>query len=259
MCKTASRTPEENSLPIGSDCRRRRILFGLASVALAVPLRGLSAPAQDYPAEVAGVRLPRTPLCRRAYALCRSAAPAFLVNHSLRTYLFGAFHAAHQGYSFDTEAAFVAASLNDLGLLTSYATKEGSFEIDGADAAERLVREQGGSAAEAATVWNAIVMHDMHFAIASHQSPEAALVAAGAGADVIGPDEKEITAAAVREVVAAFPRLRFKAEFIALLTHHCERKPGVQNGTWLEGFCRQHSTVPPNRTERAIRDAPFAE
>jgi hypothetical protein len=37
-------------------------------------------------------------------------------------------------------------------------------------------------------VWKAIVMHDMRFAIAQHESPEATLVAAGAGADVVGPE-----------------------------------------------------------------------
>jgi hypothetical protein len=62
----------------------------------------------------------------------------------------------------------------------------------------------------------------------------------------------------VRSVVASLPRLQFKQRFIALLTDHCVRKPGAQNGTWgLEGFCRAHSTVAPSATEQAIREAPF--
>ncbi len=108
-------------------------------------------------------------------------------------------------------------------------------------------------------MWRAILMHDMRFSIATHESPEAELVAFGAGADVPGPDENMIRPEDVRQVIAARPRLDFKRQFIAILTDHCQRKPGAQNGTWLEGFCRAHSSVPPSATERAILDAPFQE
>lgn len=239
----------------------RRTFLALASAVLAAPWDCLIGKSADYPTEVAGISLPRTPLCQHAYVLCQSSAPAFLLNHSMRTYVFGALHAAHHQQRFDAEPAFVAATLHDLGLLKKFASETGSFEIDGADRAERLARDHGASVKESSTVWNAVVMHDMRFAVASHQSPEAVLVAAGAGADVIGPDEKMISAAAVRDVVAAFPRLQFKQEFIALLANHCDRKPSAQTGTWLEGFCRQHSRhgSADSRTEEAIRQAPFSE
>jgi hypothetical protein len=237
----------------------RRHFVASIAMALALPTGALCAGRQEYPEEVAGIRLPRTRLCVDAYKLCRSAAPSFLLNHCMRTYLFGALHAEHHHQAFDAETAFAAALLHDLGLLATFASKTGPFEIDGADGAEMLVRAEGGSAGEARGVWNAIVMHDMRFAIALHQSTEATLVAAGAGADVIGPDPDTISAAAVGQVVAAFPRLQFKRAFIALVADHCRRKPGAQSGTWLEGFCRQHSTFPTSGTERAILAAPFNE
>jgi len=237
---------------------RRQFVLS-AAVALVLPTGGLRAGPVDYPDEVAAIRLPRTRLSVEAYKLCRSAAPSFLLNHCMRTYVFGALHAAHHHQAFHAETAFVAALLHDLGLLADFASKTGSFEIDGADRAERLVRADGGSVGESRAVWNAIVMHDMRFAIALHQSAEATLVAAGAGADVIGPDQDMISAAAVQEVVAAFPRLQFKRQFIALVADHCRRKPGAQSGTWLEGFCRQHSTFPTSGTEQAILAAPFSE
>jgi hypothetical protein len=237
--------------------RRRFLLW--ASTSLLLPEQTLLAKPVDYPAQVAGIRLPRTSLCAAAYDLCRSAAPPFLLNHSLRTYLFGALHMAHQRQTFHAETAFVAAVLHDVGLLAPFASGTGSFEIDGAERAERLAREHGASSAEARAVWNAIVMHDMRSAIAAHQSPEAVVLAAGAGADVAGPDRDEIDAATMSEVVAAFPRLQFKNRFIDLLAEHCRRKPGAQNGTWLEGFCRLHSAVPDSATEQLIRAAPFDE
>jgi len=238
----------------------RRALLKLAASAAVLPWSLLRAAPVPYPSEVAGIALPRTRLAAAAYELCRSSAPAFLLNHSMRTYLFGALQSAHGPRGFEAESAFVAAALHDLGLLPAFASRAGSFEIDGADRAERLVREQGDPPGEGARVWNAIVMHDMRFAVASHQSPEAMLVAAGAGADVVGPDDPAVGPAQLREVLAAFPRLDFKRQFTALLADHCARKPGAQSGTWLESFCREH-TPNPSRSdlEEAIRRAPFAE
>ena len=133
--------------------------------------------------------------------------------------------------------------------------------IDLANRAESVAREFGARLVEARSIWNAIVMHDMDFAIAEHESPEAMVVAAGAGADFDGhnPEGEVISPAMTHIVVNAIPRLQFKQRFIALLADHCGRKPGVQNGTWLEGFCRAHSNVAPDGTEEAARSAPFDE
>jgi hypothetical protein len=237
----------------------RRSFVGYLAGLLACPSASVAGNPATYPTEVAGVRLPVTPLCMKAYELCRSAAPAFLVNHSLRTYVFGALYVSHEGQRFDPETAFVAAMLHDLGLLKEFSTQQTPFEIDGANRAENLVLESGGAAAEANKVWQAIALHDMRFPIAQHESPEATLVAAGAGADVAGPEENIVSAASVRGVVAAIPRLQFKQHFIALLADHCVRKPGAQRATWLEGFCRVHSTFPPSATEQGILAAPFDE
>jgi len=237
----------------------RRSFLGYFAGLLTCPSASVAVNPTAYPTEVASIRLPVTPLCMKSYELCRSAAPAFLVNHSLRTYVFGALYVSHGGQRFDAETAFVAAMLHDIGLLKVFSTPQTPFEIDGANRAERLVRESGGTPVEANKVWKAIALHDMDDAIAQHESPEATLVSAGAGADVDGPEENIVSAATVRSIVGALPRLQFKKGFIALLTDHCVRKPGAQRATWLEGFCRVHSTVPASGTEQAILAAPFDE
>jgi hypothetical protein len=209
---------------------------------------------------VAGIVLPSTSLCEQALALCRTAAPDFLVNHSLRTFVFGALHARHGGRAFDAETAYVAAVLHDLGLLERFATPSAPFEIDGATAAERFALSHGAGAEEASRIWNAVVMHDMRYPIAARQSPEAELVAAGAAADVVGPDPEVYALDEVKAVVLAFPRLHFKSAFVALVSSHCARKPGAQRATWLEGFCRAHAgDAGFPATERAIEDADFSE
>jgi hypothetical protein len=184
------------------------------------------------------VVLPTTSLARSAAALALGAL-------SLRE------------QHFDTEMAFVAASLHDLGLLPALATARGSFEIDGANRAEQLMHAAGRSPEQGRVVWNAIVMHDMRSDYSAHQSPEARLVAAGAGADVVDPDG--IDRKAVEEVVRAFPRLQFKTRFTALLVDHCRRKPASQIG-WLDSLCR--ATAPAAQrgsVERAIAQAPYPE
>ena len=162
-----------------------------------------------------------------------------------------------QKISFDPQLGFVAATLHDLGLLPTFASRGGSFEIDGANRAEALLHDAGRSAADGRLVWNAIVMHDMREEYAAHQSGEAQLVGNGAGADVISPED--LDPKAVGEVLLAFPRLQFKTRFTALLVDHCKRKPTSQIG-WLDGLCR--ATVPDAKrgsVEHSIVAAPYAD
>jgi HD domain len=214
-------------------------------------------PGRGSPVEVAGIEIPTTALALSAAALARSACPPFLYNHCMRTYLLGALSMQSRQAQFDRETAFVAASLHDLGLLPSFASARASFEVDGANRAERLMRDSGRSPEQGRRVWNAIVAHDMSSAYAEHQSPEAVLVNAGAGADVVGPGDLE--AGAVAEVIRAYPRLEFKTRFTALLVDHCRRKPTSEIG-WLDGLCRGTA---PNASrpsvKREILDAPYKE
>lgn len=239
--------------------QRRELLRWAAALALLTP--PALAPLAALPAEVAGVRLPRTPRALRAAAFARAACPDFLFNHCLRTYLLGALRLTQRRRSCRAEDAFIGAAFHDLGLLPRFASAAGSFEQDGADAAERWVRDAGGTAAQAGRVWYAVRLHDGAWTLTERAGSEAMLVALGAAADVDGPPRAELDARQVAEVVAAFPRLAFKQRFTELLVAHCERKPGVQEHTWLEGLCRAHGTPapPPTAVADEIAAAPFAE
>lgn len=229
---------------------RRHALAGLAAL--------LAAP--SLAKEVAGIRLPQSPLARAAAEFSRGHCPEYLFNHCMRTFLFGAVMLEKQQVTYDPDKAFAAAALHDLGLLPEFESSSASFEIDGANRAEQLMLRNGLSAQDADVVWHAIVLHDVRFALTRRQGPEAMLVALGAGSDVDGPDTTVIETARVTEIVAAFPRLQFKKQFTALAIEHCKRKPLSQRGTWLEGLCREQ--VPSAWTEtveREIAAAPFAE
>jgi HD domain len=202
----------------------------------------------------------RATWARAATALSRNACPEVLFNHCMRTFLFGALHERHHGRDYNAEAAYIAAVLHDLGLLQAFETEGRPFEIDSANAAEHLARQNGLSPQVADLIWNAAAMHDMRWAIVTKQNPTVELVAAGASADVGGPDETMISAAQTAEIIETFPRLGFKVQFARLLTDHCHRKPLSQLGTWLDGYCR--AAVPDANYPdpgAAIRTAPFCE
>jgi hypothetical protein len=241
--------------------RRRQFLKYAGALALLTQPLAARLRAADMPTEVAGVRLPQTPRALAAAVYARASCPEFLFNHCVRTFLFGALSLQRQHRSYRAEDAFIAAALHDLGLLPSFESPQAPFEQDGADAAERWVRAQHGSAVQGDRVWHAVRMHDGAFALTRRQGPEAMLVALGAGTDVYGAEPGELEARALEEVLRAFPRLKFKAQFTALLIAHCERKPASQRATWLEGLCRAHAAhpAPDDEVARHIAAAAFPE
>ncbi len=243
-----------------SRARRRDVLLGLLALAAGRPSVALERSPIALPSSVAGIVIPRSPVAQAAAALSRQACPDMLFNHSMRTYLFGALHERYHGRTFNADAAFVAAALHDLGLLKAFETDGTPFEVDSANAAERLALENGLPPDTAKLVWNAAAMHDMRWAVVEKQNSTVELVAAGAAADVVGPDEGMISQAATAEVLKAFPRLGFKVRFSQLLTDHCKRKPLSQLGTWLDGYCRAAAPDAPFPDPKSvIRSAPYDE
>jgi hypothetical protein len=241
--------------------QRRQFLKRSAALLLAMQPLARVAGAAEIPREVAGISLPRTPRAQAAAAFARARCPPYLFNHCMRTYLFGALALKHAGRAFQAEEAFIAASLHDLGLLPAFESAHGSFETDGANAAEHWASEAGLPSAAADRIWHAVQMHDGAWALTRRQGPEAMLVALGAGSDVDGPEPNQFEPAQLAAVIAAFPRLDFKRNFTTLLIEHCQRKPDSQHATWLESVCRAH--VPGRSGEHAVEEAiaaaPFAE
>ena len=255
---------ENGVWPNAGGCCNRRV----ASWILLGPLtsRALAEPAERQeinllPIEVAGVPIPSSTIAKKAAALSRKSCPGYLFNHCMRTFLFGALAMRRQKFSYDAELSFVGASFHDLGLLPAFASQDGSFEIDGADAAEKFAMDSGLSPRAANAIWHSVALHDGRFALTRRSGPEAMLVALGAGSDVVGPQlDTDDERRQVAEVLAAFPRLQFKKNFTSLLIDHCNRKPLSQRGTWLEGLCREQVPSAWGQTvQEGIAKAPFPE
>ncbi len=216
--------------------KRRDLIKALGAVALSdsIGVRGIhaqppapsskspesSAPLRPLPKVVAGIAIVDSKIAMEATKLAQEASPPFLFNHAARTFLFGALTGKASGLKVDDELLYIACILHDIGLTEQF-VGDLPFEIQGAQAASRFLEEHGLAKDKSAIVWDGIAMHAS--AIGEFKQPEIALVGAGAGADVVGPDFSVIKKADVNEVVRAFPRLKFKGEFINFMRDIGER------------------------------------
>jgi hypothetical protein len=256
-------TGSSRGIACGEDYVSRRELIGAVAASLFAGSGGRAAirsPSIALPAEVAGIRIPGSAIARKAASFSREHCPAFLFNHCMRTFVFGAIHAERHQIRYDQEAAFVAAALHDVGLLPAFASAGNTFEVDGANAAENFLHGQNASQAETNRTWNAIALHALRRQYIARQSGEVLVLSAGVGTDFGGPDPHEIEAQRTSEIVAAFPRLQFKTRFLGLLTDHCHRKPLSQDGTWLGDWCQaQVSGIRRSSIKDSLMAAPFSE
>jgi hypothetical protein len=213
----------------------------------------------ELPAPVAGVEFPDTALTRAAAELAFGASPQVLYNHCMRTYVFAALHFRGLGKTFDAELAFVGCVLHDLGLVDAFMSPAERFELDGADAAMKLMTELATPPDRAERVWDAIALHTS-VSIASRKAPEIAMVSLGAVMDAAGLNLNVLASADVDAVLAAFPRLGFKQAAVETMIHLCEKKP---LGQLLHPFADVGRRHLPGFTSPTIEDlmlaAPFSE
>lgn len=188
--------------------------------------------------EIAGIRIPDSAVVTKAIDLARAVSQPVVFNHVMRTYAFGALVAQRHGMAYDEEVACLGAVLHDLGL-TGHAAGPKRFEVEGADAARRFVVDRGFDEARAGMVWEAIALHTS-VGIASERPMEIALTHIGASIDVLGLGLEAITPAALEAVLDAWPRLRFKEDFFAVLVATFTAKPQTMAFTWAADICRDH-------------------
>jgi hypothetical protein len=206
---------------------------------------------------VAGIGLIDSKMARLATELVRDTSPEYLFNHAVRTFLFGALIGNANNFRFDSEILYLACILHDLGLTERFAGPR-PFEIQGAQAARAFLTEHGLPNEQADTVWNGIAMHP--YMMASFKQPEIALIAAGAGADVVGSDLEKIPESAKAAVLNAFPRLDFKQAFVKTCAGVVRRFPRAATRSFMRDIGEQKvEQFHPTNICDLIERAPFAE
>ncbi len=157
---------------------------------------------------------PSSALTRAAMSEAHRRLSPALLNHSHRTFAFGAALGALEGLTVDTELLFAAALLHDTGLPTS--VERVDFTRSSARIARDVAEEAGLSSAATETMRTAITLHHSPNVTLAH-SPVAYLLAAGAGMDVVGLRAWRLPPDLLAGVVERHPRLGFKGEFAAAL------------------------------------------
>jgi HD domain-containing protein len=184
---------------------------------------------------------PTSALTRAAVEQAQRRLSPALLNHSYRTFAFGAALGALEGLTVDAELLF-AALLHDTGLPTS--DQNVDFTRGSARIARDVAEENSLSSAE--TVRTAITLH-LNPNVSPARGPVAYLLAAGAGVDAVGLRSWQLPSDLLAAVVEQHPRLGFKGEFTVACRTEAARVPRgrVQ-------FLRRYGAF-----DLAIRLAPF--
>ena len=149
---------------------------------------------------------PRTDLTRSTADYAARLQPDWLLNHSIRAYVFGRQVGVERGLApgtdYDDELLFIGCVLHDLGL-----TPDGDgphrFEVDGANLAADFLAGQGVDPERIGVVWDGIALHTSYEL--TERRPEARLLQSGTTLDIIGPRD-QLSAGLVERTLAAFPR-----------------------------------------------------
>jgi HD domain len=173
---------------------------------------------------IAGIAIPDTPLVRDVTDYIRDVEDDLLFDHSRRVFLFGALQGQRLGLEPDPELLYVGAMFHDIGLTEGYRDSVLRFEVDGANAAEKFLRDHGFDDAAVRTVWLAIALHTTP-GIPEFLDPEIALVTAGVETDVLGIGRDDLTDEARIAVTAAHPRPDFKRRILQAFTDGNRHRP----------------------------------
>jgi hypothetical protein len=167
---------------------------------------------------------PQTPAATRALSVAvRFYSPA-LLNHCVRSYLWGATYAAAHDIAFDDELYYVSALLHDIGLTEPFDSHRMPFEDAGGDLAWVFGVAAGWPADRATRATEIIVLH-MRDDVSSTADPESHLLQIATGWDVAGRRPEEFPTEARAEILARYPRQGFGSEFLASFEDQARRKP----------------------------------
>ena len=232
-----------------STAERRSLLRPLAKAHAANAVGRLSMLARlnsGRHAQITSARLtpPSSVLTRTAAEQARCRLSPALLNHSYRTFTFGAALAELERITVDTELLFAAALLHDTGLPSR--DRNVDFTRGSARIARDVAEEVGLSTAATETIRTAITLHDSPNVTLAH-GPVAYLLSAGAAVDVIGLRSWQLPPDLLAAAVETHPRLGFKREFSAAF-----RTEAAQVPRGRVQFLRRYGAF-----DLAIRLAPF--
>jgi hypothetical protein len=179
---------------------------------------------------IAGIAIPDTKLVQDTTEFIRDVEDDLLFDHSRRVFLFGAQRGRQLGLDPDLELLYVGAMFHDIGLTSNFRDSKLRFEVDGANAAEKFLRDHGLDDASVRKVWLSIALHTTP-GVPEFLDPEIALVTAGVETDVLGLGLHQLPDGARDAITAAHPRPDFKRRILQAFTDGTRHRPESTQGT----------------------------
>ncbi|NHV32228.1 phosphohydrolase [Burkholderia sp. D-99] len=187
------------------------------------------APADD---EVAGIRIPRTPMAIEAAEAACASLPHTITEHASRVFVLASLAAQRAGETCDADALYVAAMYANMGLSTAYGRSSARYELDSADAADAFLLRHQTSQRMRDDVWRAIALHTTP-GVAARVSPLARVLAAAVSTDLMATDFDAYSADERRALLAAYPRGEgFSDAFLDAVARGVAHRPASTFGTW---------------------------
>ena len=173
------------------------------------------------------IELPNSDIAGAAQQFVFDVSPAFVAHHCLRSYLFARELATAKGLQgdvdYDDEMVFLSCILHDLGA-TEHGNGDQRFEVDGADAAARFLREHGVDERRVTTVWQAIALHTS-VGLAHRFGAEQAIAQMGISADIVGVGKHLLPAGFADRVHALWPRHDLGYALAEIIARQVEDNP----------------------------------
>lgn len=160
-------------------------------------------------------RLPDTPLVREAQALIERAEPRSLIDHNLRSFLFGRAYGRKHGIDFDEEGLLLAALFHDLGLSADHRDPKLPFTIVGSRALRAFLTERGVEPERIEPLVDAIDFH-LQMRPRWDSGGTAGLLQIGTWMDITGLRRRGVRSDA-RIIEGAYPRDDIRTRFYGLL------------------------------------------
>ncbi|GGL05514.1 cyanamide hydratase [Sphaerisporangium melleum] len=170
------------------------------------------------------IPVPGTPAAGAAREVAAAYCSPALLNHSVRSYLWGASYGTLNGIAYDAELLYVSALLHDIGLVKEFDSHTVPFEDAGGHVAWVLGAGAGWPAERRTRALEVIVRH-MWDEVDPAQDPEGHLLEVATSLDISGRRPDAWPAELRAEVIARYPRLDLAAEFTACFEDQAARKP----------------------------------
>ena len=204
------------------------------------------------------LKLPDNQTVRNAYAQAEVESQPWLLNHVVRSWLYGAKLTQYRGLTPDGELVAVSVLLHDLGLARGGAPDR-RFEIVGADIGRAFALSHNMGERRAETVWDSIALHTTA-SIAQHKSTDVACCQSGIACDYGGLGYNELTDENKKLILSAYPRLGMKNELTTWLCGIARNHPNTTRDNFIADFGMKY--VPGYTRPSSVdflHQSPFAE